>query len=92
MAQGAICYCEKNRDTIIKQIQSVSANMSWASKNMDELRKKHVHKYIAIHKKKIIGIGDTQREIIDFIKKKHPKEIGLISIEFIMDKDELWIL
>ena len=92
MEQVTSRISEKDHDKIVSQIVSASDNNRWISDHMSELREKHLHKFIAVRNGTIVAVAEDQEELFEILKDRESKNISFISIEFIKDKDELWIL
>lgn len=91
-ASSASGICCNNHDEVVAQILSASANTRWVSEHMAELRKKYLHKFIAVHNCKVVASSEDQARFFRILRTKESKNLPTIAIEFITDENERWIL
>ena len=84
--------CCNNHDEVVAQILSASENTRWVSEHMAELRQKYLHKFIAVHKGKVVASSEDQARFFRILRTKESKNLPTIAIEFITDENERWIL
>lgn len=84
--------CGHSHDEIVAQIQSASENTRWISEHMADLRTKYLHKFVAVHRGRIVAHSDDQAALFKTLREKESKNLSVISVEFITGEDESWIL
>ena len=84
--------CSQNHDEIVAQILTASENTRWISDHMVELRKKYLHKFVAVHKGRIVASSEDQALLFEALRSRESENLPMISIEFITGEDERWVL
>lgn len=92
MGSSGSGICCNNHDEVVAQILSASENTRWVSEHMAELRQKYLHKFIAVHKGKVVASSEDQARFFRILRTKEPKNLPTMAIEFITDENERWIL
>lgn len=60
--------------------ERIDEDFSWLTKNTARLQKKYGGKWIAIVKKKIVGVGKTAVEASKKAQKKYPLQKALLGV------------
>jgi len=88
---GASVFSDMDAGTLEALRRQFIEDKLWLEKNIDELRKTYLDKFVAVKNKNIIGSSADMRKLVESLREQNIPANNIV-IEYIPATDYIWVL